>query len=597
MKNQNLDAFEKKLLDTSTDNPFRYPEPPPRPPFIVGGEQIVKWFVDRYHQSIRQGYNISFVVGDPGAGKSHFLSHLEHLFYERNSLKGIYVVYGARREEIDEKDLWTSLFLNDDVLRRLKQIISIDKVQKSKIRQDAKQIIVKLLERELQVDLLDSKTLHVVAEGISELLVEENAGMCIAIDNVDEHFRFISEKYEMEYGKEQGKTKAIASFFGTLRSVTTGLKQLVLLLACTTPVYTEIENAGADRTHARRVEFQAERLKELALNQSLELVNKYLTWWSQRHETKLPLIKEDECAFVMPTGEKVSLYPFSKTAIEYFHRVTGQFAGDIVCVCNQCVNDMRTEQEISIVKDEVIFHALEEAKKRRPQLIPRIDILDHERPKILQKLVEKRLSILESQTRSKYQAGIDDATIIDAIEKYSNALGITKTSVQPAKDYRDYTRLIPPSESSRVWEYKGKRIFVKYILGPHAPIGPEGREFGYGRKIELQDNVEVLSYLKDDKVTHVLFVRRWADTYSRAAGRMSAIWRLQPVIEEINLDKTIYKIIGVVEDTSEHRKDLIEHIEKFYVNLKKTLDSLVERTIPERDVQESARDAVAKGVT
>lgn len=598
MENQTSEEFKRKLLDINTDNPFRYPEPPPRPYFIVGGEQILKWFKDRFQQSIREGYNISFVVGEPGAGKSHLLSHLEYLFFETDSLNGIYVIYRARREEITERDLWTSLFLNDDVLKKLKELLHIDKIQNSKIRQDAKQAIIKLLQGESQIDLLTDKVLHVIAEGLSELLIEENAGMCIAIDNVDEYFRFIVEKYEQEYGKEQGRNKALASLFGTLRSVTTGLKQILLLLACTTPVYTEIENAGADRTHARRVEFQAERLKELNSNQSKVLVNKYMTWWAERHKVKLPLVKEEGCIFSLPTKEELSTYPFSETAIEYFHKVTGQFAGDIVCVCNQCINDMRTEQKIYVVKDEIIFHALEEARKRRPQLIPRIDILSLERSKILQKLMEKRLSILESQTRNRYQAGIDDATLIDAVEKYADALGISKTSPQHAKDYRDPTRLIPPSASSRVWEYKGKRIFVKYILGPNAPIGPEGKEFGYGRKIELQDIVEVISQIEDDKASHALYVRRWADTYSHATWQMSQIWRLRPVMEEVTLDKTIYKIIAASEDTSEHRKDLIEHVESF-VNLRAKLDSLIEQAMHEETIEERRkkdREALAKGV-
>lgn len=586
MESQDVEVFAKRLLNKSNDNPFRYPEPPPRPPFIVGGEQIVEWFKQRYQQSIREGYNISFVVGEPGAGKSHFLSHLEYLFYEGNSLRGIYVVYGARREEIDEKDILTTLFLNDDVLERLRQIIQIENVSNSKIRRDTRQNIIKLLEGELQVDSLRSNALHQMAEGLSELLVKEDAGICIAVDNVDEYFRFISEKYEKEYGKEQAKAKAITSFFGTLRSVTTGMRQLILLLACTTPVYTEIENAGADRTHARRIEFQAERLQELTSTQSLTLVHKYLDWWSLRHDTHLPTIQQEECAFLKPTGEKTSIYPFSKTAIEYFHKVTGKFAGDIVCVCNQCINDMRTEHKISVVKNEVIFHALEKAKKRRPQLIPKIDILDSERPRILKKLLKKKLNIIEQQTKHKYQNGINDTTLIDSVERYTDELGITKTEVEPAKEYRDYARIIPISETGRIWEYKDTKIFVKYVLGSQSPLRSKIRRFGYDRRIEVRDCAEIISYIEDDKVTHGLFIRRWADTYSDAAARMSRMGKLQGVIEETDLDATIYKIIGAVEDTSEDKRDLIRYVDGTYVNLKATLDSLVERTLGGIDLEE-----------
>lgn len=110
LQNPEEDLFDEKLLK-SVENPFRYPHPPRRPPFAVGGEQVVEWFKTRYNESIGQGSKISFIVGVPGAGKSHFLSHLEYLFYDvNNKIKGIYTIYNASNTEIDEKDIWIKLF-------------------------------------------------------------------------------------------------------------------------------------------------------------------------------------------------------------------------------------------------------------------------------------------------------------------------------------------------------------------------------------------------------------------------------------------------------------------------------------------------------
>lgn len=620
-----VNEFNHMLLDVNTENPFSYPEPPPRPPFIIGGEQILQWFKDRFQSSIRGGYNISFIVGEPGAGKSHFLSHLDYLFYETNTLKGIYTVYRARHEEVEERDLWTALLLNDNVLQRLKELIPLNDVQNSRIRLDAKQTILKYLQGNLNIDLLDTTTLHIMGESLSELLVKKNAGICLAIDNIDEYFRFIVEKYrkevetenlekhqgilgtlrsitstfKTEQDKEQVKIRALTKFFGTLRSLTTGLKQIFILLACTTPVYTEIENASTDRTHARRIEFQAQRLKELNVSQAKMLVHKYMMWWAERHGTQLPLIREEGCYFRLPDGTEVSTYPFSETAIEYIHKVTGQFAGDIVCVCNQCIEDMRIKQKVYVVKDDAIFNVLEEARKRRPQLIPRMDVLNAERTRILQKLLENRLETLENQIKMKYLSGIDDETLINVVEKFTDVLGILKESVQPVRDYRDYTRVLSPDAYSKVWIYKDKKIFVKYIFGHCAPVGPQGREFGYDRKIELRDIIEAISQIEDGKVSHALFIKRWADTYSRATLHMTQMWKFSPVIEEFNIDETIYKIIAATEDTSEYKEDLIQYAETNYVNLKAKLDSLVEKAIHEETIEERRRrdkEALTTGV-
>jgi hypothetical protein len=69
-------------------------------------------------------------------------------------------------------------------------------------------------------------------------------------------------------------------------------------------------------------------------------------------------------------------------------------------------------------------------------------------------------------------------------------------------------------------------------------------------------------------------------------------------MEEVTLDKTVYKIIAASEDASEHRKDLIGHVESF-VNLRAKLDSLVEQAMHKETIEErrkKGREALAKGI-
>jgi len=566
METHDINEFSKKLL--IEDNPFQYPDPPPRPPFMIGGEEYLRWFKDTYNHSIKHGYNVSFIVGDPGAGKSHLLRHLDYLFYVTESFKGIYTIYHARHEEIEEKDLWIQLFFNDDAIQKLHQILSIIKIQASKIRQDVKSNILKLMEGALQINSLDGKMLHDMAEGLSELLVNENAGMCIAIDNVDEHLGvYLSGKY--------GKEKALERFFGVIRSLTTGLKQIVVLLACTTPVYKEIKTVTVDRTHARRIEFQEETLKELTLSQSFELVHRYLEWWSKRHGMSLPL--EPECT--TPIGQ-VSVYPFSQTAIEYFHKVTGQYAGDIVLVCCECINDMKSEGSVSIVKDEVIIYALEKAQKKRPQIISKVDILKSDRAKILEKLMAKKLREMERRIRGKYVIGIEPTTIISRVEAFVDTLGVKVSEAPQVRNYYNPAQWIVPDESLKIWHYKDKRVAVEYIIGNRPPIGPKDRQT-YGRSINLQDIFNVGSLIEAGEASHALLLLYWAGGYDTPTHKVfEQKAKFGPILEEISLDDTLFKIIGVVEEGGEDKKDLVEHVDKFYLKLIESLDRLIQQERP-----------------
>lgn len=588
MEDTQLASFNVQLLK-SIDNPFRYPHPPARPPFVVGGEYVIDWFKSRYRESIGQGSKISFIVGVPGAGKSHVLSHLKYLFYDaQERIRGIYAVYDARGEEIDEKDLWINFFWGEDVLDTLKQIVDVTRVKNSKIPLPIQNNLIKLLEGQLDYGALDSKSLHNMAEGLSKLLVKENAGICIAIDNIDEYFRVMTQKYQEKYTKEEARDRVAASLLGAIRVATAGLEQIVVLLACTEDVQRQISEARVDVTYGRRVEVQQKKLQELSPHQSIDLANRYLDWWAQTHGTKLPTVEDDECSLVDSRGEKISVYPFSIKAVEYFHKVTRAMPGDIVCLCGQCINDMRREGGISVVKGAAIHYALEEAKKIHPQLVLKTEIIENERPLYMKELMDKRLALILKEFKS---VGSDSTRIINVIESYGEAFGIGKTTLPSAKRYTDEARSIPLGSNSKIWEYKSKRIFVKYIIGPYPPLGEHGREFGFGKEIESQDWIEALSFLQDEstRVTHVLFIIRWAKPLMGSQRKFgSGMEKFRSVVAEVNVDDIIDKVAAVVEDTSEHRKDLINHVEYAMLNaasLVATLDSLTEREKSERSLE------------
>jgi hypothetical protein len=109
------EEFVQKVL--TEDNPFPYPHPLEKPEFMVGGEEYLRWFENRYADA---RIPICFIVGVPGSGKSHFLSYLDYLFYRENRFRGLYLLYEAWREEISEKNVWTSLLFEKEEEKRQK---------------------------------------------------------------------------------------------------------------------------------------------------------------------------------------------------------------------------------------------------------------------------------------------------------------------------------------------------------------------------------------------------------------------------------------------------------------------------------------------
>lgn len=475
--------------------------------------------------------------------------------------------------------------MGENVLDTLRQFIDTSKIKNPSIPPSIQSNLTKLFEGQLDLYALDTKVLHSMVEGLSKILVKEKAGICVAIDNIDEYFRAMTEKFGEKYEKEEARNRVAANLLGAVRILTAGLEQIVVLLACTRDVYDQIMQARVDVTYGRRIEAQQRTLQELNPAQSLELVNKYLQWWSKAHDTKVPEIRNEECSVIDPSGQRVLLYPFSVNAVEYFHRVTREFPGDIVCLCGQCINDMRREGKISIVNGAAIYYALEEAKRLYPQLVLHADIIDRERPRYMKELMTKRLDIILKEMN---RVGSDSRRIIDDVEKYRQELGISTAVVSSAKRYTDESRSIPLSDYSRIWEYKGKRILVKYIIGPFPPLGAAVNGLPFEKEIDWQDVVEARSFLEDEftKVTHVLFLTRWAKPLINHnwlyGGGMDLI---RPVFGEFNLDNAINNIAAAVEDNSEQRKDLIRHVDQYSANLLSTLDALVEKTKAERSLE------------
>jgi len=579
----NIEHFNNQLL--KEDNPFPFPESRPmeKPPFMVGGDQYIQWFKNTFRNSIKQGYVPTYIVGEPSAGKTHLLRHFKYLFYESDSIDGLYAMYEAFHYEFKERDLWVELLSENDAVVKLQQIVSESDLAMSGLRPDIKEYLLKLREGSLRSDRLDDATLHAIGRGLSELLITRNAGICIAIDNLDEYIRFLSDKYETEFGKGQGRPKALEKLLGTVRSLTTGLPQIVVLLAMTTPVFREIEKATVDMTHLRRFVGPPTILRELSESQSVELVWLYMKQWSDKHHLVIPTNVTD-C--LVDLGEQVTIYPFTSDAIKYFYAVTRHMAGDIVAICGQCVNDMRNQGQVYVVKDEFIIQALELAEKERGGIIQRRDIYDEFRVDILERSLARNLCSLEQAARAKYIHGIEPERITRSVDEFAALIGIEVNEAKSVKSYINPATSILPDSALRLWKYKGKAIATKYTIGKGVSTGQVSTEL-----LRFKEVNEIVSLIEGAQATHGLFVSYKVAPTSVDPDANRLKFKFDPILEFVSLDSDLFKIVALVEEGGEHKNDLARYTDKFVLHLSGTLDELIMRTKPPEKPKEHEKYA------
>jgi hypothetical protein len=583
------EEFNKKLLEK--ENPFQYPEPPRRPSFVIGGEAYVRAFEDLYDNRSKQDGTIStFIVGMPGSGKTHLLRHLGYLFYdhEKGQFKGLYALSRLSDQEIDEKEIWKQLLLAPESIDRLASLIPKDRILSAQIRQDIKANLIKLLDQTLDVDSLNIEAVRKLAEEISNLL-PEGAIICIALDNIEEYLSARENDYlvrakatpEESQTKERATADAVKLLVEKIRNMTSDLKSAVILLALTQPAWAEVQKTEAARTKARRFKFAEEeqRLEELTLLQSFQLVHEYLDRWAKKNSVNLP--QDDECT-CKSTPEPLSIYPFTPLSIELAYRVTDRWAGDITCFCSECIDRMRTSKQVRVVKDELVIDNLLKITKEYPWL-PWVDraktLLEEWKPKILEKRLTAILAEIQKRTQQKYYLGVDTQTVIRSIERYAQVLGVKISPVDEAVEnaFNPSAEPIEPSELLKIWSLGETKIAVQYVVGDKHKHIPELRV--YGGRTALKDYVSLVSLVEAGKASHGLTLLIWAVEDFGLASKVIPKG-FGNTIQGMSLDDHLFQIIGVAE-TAEDQEDLVIFMDNVLgVHLKARLEMLTKEERP-----------------
>jgi len=600
-----IEDFNRKLLNSKVPDPFPFVDPPRywKAPIIVDAELYLDWFNTMLHNARSQGYCISFIVGDPGAGKTHFLCHINYLYYEAGKFDGIYSTYSAGEERITPEILWRDFFSNTDVVSRLNQILKPKEVESINFPHlGMKEAIITYLKDPLSVQRFESRKLRRLAEGISNLLYYKGAHMCMVIDNTDEYFRWLnslrtktsSEKNKDTFGVEPTEDD-LSTFFGTLRNTATNMQAFLLLVACTQPAYTHIKNITVDRTHAGRIIYQSEILGPLTLGQAYELVNRYMDHWAKENRIELPII--EECLVETVNGEKLNIYPFSKVSIKEIHEITGQYARDIKMICNEAINEMKMKRETWIVKDENLAYAVEEANRRRPQIVPEFKVNEFKKRRVswLRNTVARRLPELVKRSRAKHRTLTPDM-MANIMDSYLKALGIeVVANIQHLPNWYNPAKVTDPTYMRLLKYVKGegkeKNILCRYVLASKPPIN--NKKY---RKVELRDLTDAISYVESALASHIILILLWSEISTHAIRRNHArakdFLRYEPVIEEFSIDENLWNIIASVEEAEDEndQKDLVEHVDEYYLKLKKHLNLLIDnKIIPSEPYEEKLK--------
>jgi len=599
--------FSIELLNNSNLNPFQFFDPDRswKPSVFVDTDNYIQWYGEMVANANSQGYCISFIVGDPGAGKTHFLCHNNYRYYVKNDIQGFYSIYSAKEEKITPTLLWMDFFSNIDVIERLTdseyglKIWELEHYRFPRIGMK-KYIFDYLQDPSLILEYTPDMILQ-MAEGISHILSQKGQHISIVIDNIDEYFRWLddlrTENRNNEVSVSTPESEDVSTLFHTLRSTATNMRSFLLILACTVDSYIPIqENAvRVDRTLAGRVTFHDKRLGPLSFSQTCELISEYMAAWAKDYEVELP--EHEECSVNTMDGVSYNIYPFTEVSLREIFNVTGQYARDIKSVCNEAILDMRKRSSVYLVKNENLYHIINEAHKKREQIIPveRMQDFKNRRVEWIKNTIQPILEENEAHYFDKYKV-LDNDTILSSVSTYLETLNIeVERNVPQIPNSYNYAYMTA-SENMLIAKISDEtsevRILLSFIIGKKT-----SKTSLFKRDVTIRDQRDAISYIDSDRVSHILFIYYNTNPRKPDIRRDVRPFELDEVIDEFSIDDYIYKIITAIQlaENENERQDYVEHIDRYHINLLNRLKLLALKNVPEEDWerkrQQMRRDA------
>jgi len=586
-----IDKFKEKIF---LENPFSIHPSPQTREIMIGADRWLKEFAEIFRFATSESV-ISFIIGRPGSGKSQFINHLDYQFNRSdNGLKGFYTCYFPPDELFGTRNLCTSI-VTEDNRKKLKGVLDSCSEEKLAALNVSEEIYLQLnrfikgnidFEKDQSTGYTTIKKLFSTIIRLLKYYYGEPAGICVAIDNIDEFLRNQQAK---------GKTwdDATVNLFSTLRfflDITKAeprdeSKGILVLLATTIDAYNKIYDAIRSdatlfrRTILSRVEEPQLVFDTLSESQCYELVNAYLSVWARKNKIFLP--KSQQCVVSCNGGREANIFPFSPLVIKHFYEASGGVPGAILAGCSYAINTLQHRKELFIFRSIHAKDIVERVYAHWPDFFPRQTIVSTELdPEILRERNEQIFSEIEHQIRNQYRfKEPEKEEIKKSINSFAELIDITQEPAELVPNYRKPQNYV---KVDNIWNLNDKRIAVSFILE---------------NEIRLNDLITMVSTLKTNylQVSHGLFIccLNAKPIFERGSGTFTSTYILQAdgyklVLLPLKIETPIFwRILALtllINDENK-QKELAIHLDKYgargkSINLINQLTELTKKDLP-----------------
>lgn len=518
------------------DPPFSYHRPNPfNKSVLIGGqaEELTTLFEEIYNLSLVNPL-MTAIVGNPGTGKTQFLWNLEYRT-NQHERDGVVLIYDLKDKPPSYSGIMKFIYSHENFIKSAAEHrIEINDTN--------------------DIDEITFKINNVI-EKINNDNNNENFGICIGVDGVDEFSR------KMVHTKKWSNEEAIIDLLGTFRLVLDGCSKVCIIFALTKDVQVDlIPIISGDQTLRRRfliangVNGENVEFGQFKENEAYILVSTFMKNWALRNN-----FDYDDIA----AGNET--WPFDKNAIKLAWRM-GSAPGTISFTCMDALFE-KCNNEITSINDFKISE-LDVAKSLKKNKSSYSYYLDDEKTwndinfLINKDAIIEKIFILEVQAKNEIDSQFETA-LKDAFEKYVSDLGFSvkfgQADLIVGTDFENFTRYIS------INFIDGITIYNKDAQNLANDISSLNSNAGLFICIIDQNINDNKTYNK------VKYQDRFEFLFKNLESRIDYNSTL---LTKIMNKKDLWKIIGLQKLEESERKQFVKFLDK-KLKIKKILDSLM----------------------